>query len=56
MWTFPYLKESQRDQLAGILSDIPDSACAIYDALDWKPDKRKKKLYAPSPPRIPFWK
>ena len=43
------LKESQRDQLAGILSDIPDycTVLLIYDALDWKPDKRKKKLYAP---------
>ncbi len=36
-------------------AEIPDycTVLLIYDALDWKPDKRKKGIPLP---RIPFWK
>jgi DNA polymerase-3 subunit delta len=39
--------ESQRDQLTELFSDIPDycTLLFLYETVDWKPDKRMKKLY-----------
>ncbi len=41
------LPESQRNQMAEILSDIPEycTLLFLYDSVSWKPDKRMKKLY-----------
>lgn len=41
------LPEADRNALAEIFSDIPEycTLLFVYDALEWKPDKRMKKLY-----------
>lgn len=41
------LPENERERLAEILSDIPEHCCLVfcYQATEFKPDKRKKKLY-----------
>lgn len=44
-FTFP---EADRNAMAEIFSDIPDycTLLFVYDAVEWKPDKRMKKLYS----------
>ena len=39
------LPEDDRTQLAALFSDIPDYACLVLVYADFKPDKRKKKLW-----------
>ena len=39
------LPEDDRTQLAVLVSDIPDYACLVLVYADFKPDKRKKKLW-----------
>ena len=41
------MKEADRNQMAAILSDIPDycTVLFLYDAVAWKPDKRLTKLW-----------
>ncbi len=43
------LPEDGREKLAGILSDIPEYCTVVltYVTVDWKPDKRLKKLWDP---------
>lgn len=41
------LPEDDRTQLAALFSDIPDYACLVLVYADFKPDKRKKKLWTP---------
>ncbi len=40
--------ESDRNQMADIFSDVPDycTILFVFDAVEWKPDKRYKKLYS----------
>lgn len=42
------LAEEQRTQLIALLSDFPDYCCVVfvYDILEYKPDRKMKKLYA----------
>lgn len=42
------LNEEQRGQLIALLSDFPDYCClvVVYDIIEYKPDKKMKKLYA----------
>lgn len=42
------LNEEQRNQLITLLSDFPDGCCLVfvYDIIEYKPDKKMKKLYA----------
>ena len=42
------LNESDRDQMARVLSDIPDycTVVFVYETVSWKPDKRLKKLWS----------
>lgn len=42
------MNEKDRDQMAQILSDIPDycTVVFIYETVSWKPDKRLKKLWS----------
>lgn len=39
--------EADRDRMVSILSDLPDYCCVVfcYDTVEFKPDKRMKKLY-----------
>lgn len=41
------LPEAERIKMAEVLSDIPDWCCVIfaYSTVEWKPDKRQKKLW-----------
>lgn len=42
------LGEEQRTQMIALLSDFPDYCCLVlvYDVLEYKPDRKMKKLYA----------
>ncbi len=42
------LNEEQRGQLIALLNDFPDYCClvVVYDIIEYKPDKKMKKLYA----------
>ena len=42
-----HLSEGDREQLAEILSDVPDYCCVVFlfETAAYKPDKRQKKLY-----------
>ncbi len=48
-FSFP---EADRNAMAEIFSDIPDycTLLFVYDAVEWKPDKRMKKLYGAMEP------
>ncbi len=41
------LNESDREKLISVLSDVPDYCTVVftYEIVDWKPDKRQKKLW-----------
>ena len=41
------LNEAEREKMAAILSDVPDYCTVVftYEIVDWKPDKRLKKLW-----------
>lgn len=39
------LSEGDREKLTGLLSDVPDYCCLLLTYTDFKPDKRKKKLW-----------
>lgn len=49
------LPEDDRTQLAALFSDIPDYACLVLVYADFKPDKRKKKLWTPWR-KTPCWR
>lgn len=39
------LSENEREKLAAMLSDVPEYCCLVLTYTDFKPDKRKKKLW-----------
>ena len=39
------LSEGEREKLTGLLCDVPDYCCLLLTYTDFKPDKRKKKLW-----------
>lgn len=47
-WDVFKLAEAQRNALAALLDDLPDYCCLVfvYDLLDYKPDRKYKKLCA----------
>lgn len=46
-WDLFKLGESDREQVIGLLGDLPEHVCLVlfYDAAEFKPDKRQKKLW-----------
>ena len=46
-WDIFKLGEDQREKLIALLSDLPDYCCLVftYDTVEFKPDKRMKKLW-----------
>ncbi len=47
-WEMFKLPEDQRSQLISLLADFPKECCLVfvYDTVEYKPDKKMKKLYA----------
>ena len=41
------LNEAEREKMISVLSDVPDYCTVVftYEIVDWKPDKRQKKLW-----------
>ncbi len=39
------LQQGEQERITEILSDVPDHCCLVLTYLDFKPDKRKKKLW-----------
>ena len=37
--------ETERERLIGLLSDVPEYCCLVLTYVDFRPDKRKKKLW-----------